>query len=108
MIHSLHGRPGHKKECKQARRVLTAAAIAAAGDGEAAQTGPPAPSLSAVNSSFASNVKESNGRTYSAPCDHCAAGTPEVELLLCTGCHHARYCSTACQRGAWFVGFVDW
>jgi hypothetical protein len=50
-----------------------------------------------------SDAKESNGRPCPAPCDHCAVATPEAELLLCLGCHHVRYCSVACQRGAWLV-----
>ena len=34
-------------------------------------------------------------------CDQCR--TSVSEIMLCLGCHQARYCSAACQRDAWFV-----
>ena len=88
--------------------MLAAAAIAAGGDGGAAQKdGFSTIHAGAGNSAPDANAKESNGHPCHAPCDHCAAATPAAELLLCLGCHHARYCSTACQRGAWFVCFCE-
>ena len=85
-------RPGHKKECKQAQKALAAAALASGGgETEAVVFAGP---------DFA--TQEKAGSTC-APCDHCAAATPETELLVCTGCYQARYCSLACQHGAWFV-----
>ena len=32
-------------------------------------------------------------------CDQCA--TVAAALLVCTGCHQARYCSTECQHASW-------
>jgi hypothetical protein len=33
-------------------------------------------------------------------CDHC--GAHAAELLWCTGCDAAFYCTTECQHSAWF------
>ena len=93
-------RPGHKIECKLAQKALAAAALAAVGKTEPTQPG----ALSTTADSAVETTGES--ASNSAPCDHCAAATPESELLVCTGCFNARYCSLACQHGAWFVHCV--
>ena len=84
-------RPGHKKECKRVQKELAAMAMTAEGDTETAAGSDVCPAV---------ETNESNGN-----CDHCAAATPVAELLVCTGCNQARYCSLACQHGAWFVCF---
>ena len=37
-------------------------------------------------------------------CDHCSK--EGLELLVCLGCHQARYCSAACQKDAWLVCYL--
>ena len=77
-------------DCKRAQKeALAAAAMAAGGESEEVPVGPIDLAVERVNG---------------AGCDHCAAATPEAELLVCTGCSQGRYCSLACQHGAWFVG----
>ena len=90
--HSINNRLGHKKECKRVHRELNAAMpMAAEGETETPAGSDVCPAV---------ETNESNGN-----CDHCAAATPVAELLVCTGCTHARYCSLTCQHGAWFVRF---
>ena len=38
-------------------------------------------------------------------CGHCGHEAPD--LLVCLGCHSARYCSVAHQREAWLHFFFD-
>ncbi len=84
------------------KALAAAAALAAGGETQLAQPG--AGSTTADSAVITTGESASN----SAPCDHCAAAILEAELLVCTGCFNARYCSQACQHGAWFVHFVVW
>ena len=100
-LSTTNNRPAHKKECKQAQRALVAAVSAAGGETEAAKVEPDSMNPAVVETCETATVVSSH-----APCDHCAVATPEAELLVCTGCCQARYCSLACQHDAWFGRFV--
>ena len=101
-LSTTNNRPGHKKECKQVQKALAAAAMAAGGETEAATLGP-----DSMNPTAAVETCDSATVVPCAPCDHCAVATPALELLVCMGCYQARYCSLACQHGAWLVHCVD-
>ena len=81
-------RTRHKKPCKAARQ---ARALTEGADDVAS------PAIAAPLEA------ESGAPTVSPPqtetCDQCTQAVPE--LLVCLGCHRARYCCVACQKGAW-------
>jgi hypothetical protein len=75
-------RPGHKKACRAATQLANADVTAAEGMADEAAV-----------------VEATTDDSVSNSCDHCGAQPPE--LLVCSGCDAARYCTTECQYGAW-------
>ena len=86
-------RPDHKKVCKKAQKEFSAAAEA---DQHAALRSEAA-IVEAARGDVSTQRPPPHGPTG---CGHCGHASPD--LLVCAGCHVARYCSAAHQRAAWF------
>jgi hypothetical protein len=74
-------RAGHRKACKAAQKARAAAEADPQNDD-------------------ALTVGET-GLSPAGACGYCGREAPG--LLVCAGCHEARYCSAEHQRQAWFV-----